>query len=201
MFTKYKGSSYQITICALSGVLVGCADFGLGQSEYSCSGIPSKVHCQSAREVYLSHQDTAIKPNLPNNLGVILSKESNDSFSVPILKLSDHIDSMSSTLDEILDDDLRNICERHNVMLIEVAPYIECGTVVHGGESFVLVMPQNKCNFGIDISNYGKHQLKESSHNELNNITQRYVPIPYEDKQHNSINGDSLKKSLLGLSK
>lgn len=45
--------------------LQGCSVFSLGESEYSCSGIPDKTACMSAREAYM----------LTNNGNVPRSKE------------------------------------------------------------------------------------------------------------------------------
>ena len=39
-----------LSVC--STLLSGCSSLGLGNDEYSCSGMPDGVHCLSAREVY-----------------------------------------------------------------------------------------------------------------------------------------------------
>ncbi|MFC0180962.1 hypothetical protein [Thorsellia kenyensis] len=37
-------------VCLIT--LVGCAQFGIGETEYGCQGMPSGVKCLSASEVY-----------------------------------------------------------------------------------------------------------------------------------------------------
>lgn len=37
--------------------LSGCASFGMGEDEYSCSGLPEGTRCMSAREVYNNSND------------------------------------------------------------------------------------------------------------------------------------------------
>ncbi|SET25218.1 TraV family lipoprotein [Thorsellia anophelis] len=43
---------YLISLCLGVILLVGCSQLGIGQAEYSCSGMPNGVKCLSASEVY-----------------------------------------------------------------------------------------------------------------------------------------------------
>lgn len=47
-----KKAIFALTVTAALG-LQGCSVFSVGESDYSCSGIPDKAACMSAREAYM----------------------------------------------------------------------------------------------------------------------------------------------------
>lgn len=50
---KIKLVSLMFSVVALTG----CASFGIGEDEYSCSGVPDGTRCMSARDVYNNSND------------------------------------------------------------------------------------------------------------------------------------------------
>lgn len=50
--SKCYKAVYYLAICAKMTLLTGCANLGIGSSEYSCPGMPNGVKCLSASEVY-----------------------------------------------------------------------------------------------------------------------------------------------------
>lgn len=47
----------------------GCTSFGMGEDEYSCSGLPEGTRCMSAREVYNSSNDGKAPGSTSSNSG------------------------------------------------------------------------------------------------------------------------------------
>lgn len=52
---RVKWSSALLLLASVS--LSGCAALNIGQSDYSCSGLPEGVQCMSARDVYAATND------------------------------------------------------------------------------------------------------------------------------------------------
>lgn len=63
-----KKLGFSTLLLSMSAVLTGCSGLGLGESDYSCKGMPTGVTCMSAEEVYqATNNGQKISAPLRNN--------------------------------------------------------------------------------------------------------------------------------------
>lgn len=194
---------------SLGSVLVGCADFGLGSEEYSCSGIPHGVQCKSAREVYLArtgskHEvvDELVEVTPSNELKasqeqnwaatkgaslMLLENERGSSFSEQAFSAEISIpqNRLNNSPLKAMTHDLRTFCAPADVMIMELKPYISTDGVRHSGETMALTLPSFGCR---PIGGTRALQVvkKPSFTGEIYDVNEagnedksKYLPVPY----------------------
>ncbi len=82
----------------LSFMLSGCANLGVGSEEYSCSGLPQGVSCQSARNIYLNRHTLKLQSELKNKLSMAEVEEVSEVKDFGNADHKSHIDSTHQNL-------------------------------------------------------------------------------------------------------
>ena len=142
--------------------LTGCS-MGMGQSKYSCNGLPSGVQCKSALEVYelteyqnslteISDQETA-------------AKEKNGSKDAPASRIP--VDPKDYAIKNLKSDAPIPIRTPSGVMRASIAPWEDSAEKLHTGEKVYVEIEKRKWAIGeqSDNENVRLHPLEVRKRN------------------------------------